>query len=407
MKKLLLSGTVLAGMAFAPAAAQAQLSIDLSGFYRGYAVYADNDETTTAASSDDLRQFDLTHDAEIHFTGETTLDNGLTVGFHAEHDLGGSYSSTEDRTKTDEVYVYFQGSWGRVNVGQEDGAGYLLQVAAPSADSNVDGLRTTVQRFNFAVPGAAAVMAGAFTPGQSSILDYDMAQGRYAEKISYLTPKFSGFQAGVSWAPELTDDCAEGDPAAIVGPAGCYANGNQVGNNIFGMNFDDNAGHYEHLVEVAARWDGEFDQVGLSIGGGWGRSNLEAPLGGAGLGTDDRTQWNAGINVTFQQFSLGGAYLFDDNGATGPFDSETFLVGLGWDNGPWHAGASWLNATHEQGVGSSETDIDRITVGGTYTFGPGMTFRGAVAWGELEDGAGAGALDSNLTQVTFGTEINF
>ena len=34
-----------------------------------------------------------------------------------------------------------------------------------------------------------------------------------------------------------------------------------------------------------------------------------------------------------------------------------------------------------------EEKADRLTVGGGYSFGPGMTFRGAVAWGEKEVGS--------------------
>ena len=133
MKKLLLSSAAVAmGLAFA-APAQAQgVTLDLGGHMKGYVGYVDQD--TNAGTEN--RELDIFRETEIHFTGETTLDNGLTVGFHAEADADGA-----DGFNLDESYAYFSGSWGRVNFGEEDGAAYLLQVAAPSADSNIDGLR--------------------------------------------------------------------------------------------------------------------------------------------------------------------------------------------------------------------------------------------------------------------------
>jgi hypothetical protein len=63
-------------------------------------------------------------------------------------------------------------------------------------------------------------------------------------------------------------------------------------------------------------------------------------------------------------------------------------------------------------------EVDKLTVGGGYSFGPGMTFRGAVAWGNVDysedanavavrdlNGVTAGSTD--FTQITVGTDIKF
>lgn len=119
LKKVLLAGTALVGLALASAPANAEVKLGLGGFMLGYGVHADSD-------INNRRDLDFKRVAEAHISGETTLDNGLTVGFHTEQSLGGA-------TLTDEAYTYFSGGWGRVNFGAEDGAAYLLQVAAPSA----------------------------------------------------------------------------------------------------------------------------------------------------------------------------------------------------------------------------------------------------------------------------------
>lgn len=343
MKNVLLAGTALLGVAIFAAPAQAQLNLDLGGHFRGYVVYSDDE------AGSDLVEYDLRRDVEIHFTGETTLDNGLTVGVHVEQFVGDdSLANT-----TDEVYAYFSGNWGRVNFGSEDGAAYLLQVAAPSADSNVDGLRTNIQAIDTAV-----------------VLDYAHADFKNTDRLTYLTPKFNGFQAGVSYAFE--------------------AGQNEVGNNLAPMNLED----IENLWEVAARWDGEFEGLGLSLGAGYSRAS-DVTVGAA---TDTLKTWNVGANVAWNQFAFGGAYLqnkFDSNKV------KTWVVGAAWDNGPYHVGVSYLDKDFDGAI----ADADRLTIGGGYAFGPGMSFRGAVAFGDAESASAGGKED--FTQVTIGTDIQF
>src|SRR5690606_2421378 len=106
-----------AAFALLAPAAQAEIKLDLGGYFKGYAGYSDQDTA-------DLRDFDLKRKSEIFFEGETTLDNGLTVGYHGE--LFQENSATGDEN-LEASYLYMSGNWGRVNVGRENGAAYLLQ----------------------------------------------------------------------------------------------------------------------------------------------------------------------------------------------------------------------------------------------------------------------------------------
>jgi len=404
MKKLLIATTAVAGLAMFATPALAQgLSLDLGGFYRGYALNIDDD----APAASNIRDFDLRHDSEVYFTGEVTLDNGLTVGVHNEIDLGHENNAAAPNglftDTTDETYAYFSGNWGRVNVGREDGAQYLLQVAAPSADSNVDGLRQYFNGMGFygadilaglGINGWAAATA-ALGSANNKGLDYANDQGRYSNKLTYFTPKFNGFQAGVSYAPEVTDGLKT------------------INNGVLGMAPDNNAGEYEDLWEIAARWDGEYNGVGLSFGAGYGNADVELATGAGTLGSDDRTQWNLAAAATWNQFSAGIVYKEDDHGinatAAGHLEEEnTWVFGLAWDQGPWHVGASFMNADYERRA-ATDIEIDRYTFGAGYEFGPGMSFRGAVAFGNYDNSLGAAGAgnDKDFTQVTLGTEVNF
>lgn len=388
MKKVLLAGTALLGLAAVSSPAAAEVNLDLGGYFRGYGVYADNDEVGTAAAGDDLRQFDFRRDTEIHFSGETTTDNGLTLGFHYEQAIGGAVD-------TDEAYMYFSGGWGRVNFGSEDGAAYLLQVAAPSADSNVDGMRVYIQGLNSDGWNDNDFNDGDFAGEE---LEYDHADFENTDRFTYLTPKWNGFQAGLSYAPEQGQ--------------------NGVGNNIAGMAFDDNAGDFEDLWEAGARWDGEFEGFGISVGAGYSNASTEEDAAAGGAGSDDLETWNAGANVTFGAFSVGAAYHTTNNsvtptGAAGNTDedTDTWVAGLGWDNGPYHLGASYLSRDYGNaaaaGVGADDLEVERFTVGGGMTYGAGATFRGAVAFGDADDNDAATTADPDFLQVTVGTDVQF
>src|SRR5687768_16582087 len=191
MKKLLLTSALVGGLAFVASPAMAEVDLGLGGHFKGYVTWHDQDEAAGA----DVREFDIIRETEIHFTGETTLDNGLTVGFHAETEADG-YAGGGDSLDVEESYAYFAGNWGRVNFGSEDGANYLLQVAAPAADSNIDGIRQYVNPLNYAAFEIAA-LAG-FTN-----IDYAADASGYADKLTYISPVFNGFQAGFSYTPDV------------------------------------------------------------------------------------------------------------------------------------------------------------------------------------------------------------
>src|ERR1017187_2030590 len=215
MKKLLMcSAAVALGLAVAHPAKADGIKLDLAGHFKGYVTWLSQDTPDTTPSTNE-RHFDILRETEIHFTGETTLDNGLTVGVDHEADLD-SEGGAADFFRTEESYAYFSGAWGRVNFGKEDGANYLLQVAAPSADENYDGLRQYINPENvllagggntlfIAIPNLTGRVGGLGSRGfiNTGKLDYANDSTGYSNKITYLTPVWSGFQAGGSYTPSM------------------------------------------------------------------------------------------------------------------------------------------------------------------------------------------------------------
>lgn len=344
MNKLMLGAAAVAlTLAVSPAFAadDSGVKLGLGGHFKGYVNYSDEDSA---------KAVDFLRDTEVHFGGETTLDNGLTVGAHIEATADGA-----DGFGVDESYVYFAGSWGRVNAGREDGAAYLLQVAAPSADDNIDGIRQFINPVSFL--------------GDVSV-DYANDYAKSADKITYLSPVFSGFQAGVSYA---TED----------GPA------------TSGGNRSSASGVASDVMEGAVRYEGMVGSVGLIAGAGYTTA-----------GDNDFDQWNTGVDLDIGAFGLGAVYTTAEEGDA---EVDTWAIGTDYTTGPFKLGASYLNADGDASVSGLNVsgDLDRYAAGVVYSYGPGMTFRGSVGYTDVDASAGAFTGSEDATTVTIGTQVNF
>ena len=120
---------------------------------------------------------------------------------------------------------------------------------------------------------------------------------------------------------------------------------------------------------------------------------------------DDADEWNVGADLDIGAFGLGLVYTAA-NSDTLDADSDTWVVGGDYTVGPYKLGLSYLNADADIGT-DLNGDLDRYTGGVVYTYGPGMTFRGSVAYTEADVRAGSLAADEDATTVTVGTQINF
>ena len=107
--------TLAAGFAPSSALAADGIKLGLGGFFKeAYMATFDDDGEGELGNEHNTDGF--FNDAEIHFEGETTLDNGLTVGAHVE------LEGENDADQIDEAFVYFSGGFGEVQVGSNDDA---------------------------------------------------------------------------------------------------------------------------------------------------------------------------------------------------------------------------------------------------------------------------------------------
>lgn len=335
-KTLLLAGA--AAVLFAGAAQAEGLEMGLEGYASVYGVYVDQDTTG-------LSDFEIKKEMEIDVTGEVELDNGLTVG--ATIELQQDNNNASNDTDVQESYIYVEGGFGKVIAGKEYNAAYLMQVAAPAVDAELDGMDPTYH-----------VLSGVD-------LSYDMSNQTtltgdepMADKLTYVSPIFEGLQVGVSYTPDATVENSQG-----------------------AMSNDAT----EEALAFAARYATEVAGADLTIGAGWNQTDVSG-------NADDMDQWNVAFTAEKDAFTFGVAYHEYELGTT---EVDTIAAGVNYETGAFNYGLSYLNQD------DSTDDINRYMAGVNYTYGPGMTLNGSVAL--VDDSIN----NNDATIVAVGTVINF
>jgi hypothetical protein len=284
------------------------------------------------------------NDTEVHVRANATADNGLMYGVHIEIESGAA------NLDYDEAGIYVSGNFGRIEAGDEDGASDVLAVYAPAVGINqLDG--------DFDLFSSSG--AGGNIGGRPSVSYFKVPDSSDATKITYFTPVFSGFQAGISYAPQGTQN----DSVIVTNPVGLnsdYVEGGIVYKNTFGG------------ISVA---------TSVTAGHAYGNSTSVAAT------RNEYTAWAFGGKLGYAGFKIGGSYV-DQGGATigtgsiGNAATAPRTAGPGEDP-QWRSRSSYnIGGTYTTGpvgvgiqYGSLDTSFgnaDAIAVGGNYVLAPGL-----------------------------------
>lgn len=392
MKKLLLGTTALIGAAAIATAASAQqpLSVTVGGYVQFDAAAVSQDSDTN------LRGHDFRTSTEIHVRAEGTTDNGLTYGAVVE--LEGDQGSTDQSYSTgdgDENHIYLSGGWGRLEFGDKKGAADTsgLALTAPG-DFGLGGVVADEESYrDFIVAfGDATTIA---TYGWLNEM-YEVMNSDTHTKITYYTPVFNGFQAGLSYTP----DGAEQGQNTGRSEAGAAATGMPT------------IGNYEDIVEAAIVWNYAFgNNVGLGLGATYVTADYETKGLAAASHREDLSGFNLAANVTFGGFTIGGSYI--DLGDSGTLessavydDTDAFTLGVQYEFGPYIIGANALMADLEEDTAGNEIDYDAYSFGGTWAVAPGFVTYAEATFFDY-DAENASRTDQDGSVVLVGTRIAF
>lgn len=381
MKKLLSTTAILGAVAFATSANAADLQVNVGGFLDFQAGYVSDDIVSETAGVPTANEVNFNNDAEIHFTVDGKADNGLEYGAVIELEADISADNTTQAKNTggnaDKTYLYLQGGFGRFELGGNTDAAEALSVNSStfaSATGGVDG-----DFYRYAAPTTTAAFVDNFLVRPDLVLANNIAGAATgpinedATKATYYTPRFAGFQAGVSYLPNSGSTGTTSAVSAATGFEDVFSGG----------------------INYAAQWDAIGFKAALT---GQTGDNKTA-------GQPDLQAWDVGANLSFAGFTVGGSYgdLDDSLGAT--FDTNYWDAGIGYAAGAFSASATYLNS--ESGPNGGD-EFDNLVVGVDYKLAPGLTPYAEVSFFEYDGGAGAGvANDNEGTVVILGTELSF
>jgi outer membrane protein OmpU len=343
MKKILLGTTALIGAALLASAASAESPKVTVGGFSDFQVGFANDDFDAAQ-----RSYGFRNDNEINFSIDGVADSGLKYG--AEIDLEADVTADADGEGLNaaRTYLYLEGNWGRFELGSNEGSDQALKVDASNIARATGGIDGDFTYFNNGVP-AVGVTPFIVTPDlpvmYGSLSDQGDETTNNNNKITYYTPRFSGFQLGLSFAPDQTD---RGQTVTRV---------------------DTTAGQAENIISGGVNYEGQWDQIGLaaSATGEWG--NAEA------TGFEDLAAYALGAKISYAGFSLAGSWAdWGDSltTAVSNTDADYWTLGLAYDGGIWGVSATYLDSSFDP-AGVTEHEFQNFVVGADYKLAPGLT----------------------------------
>lgn len=371
MKKYLLGTTALvaAGMLGMAGGAQAQpkpVQVSVGGYNSQWVSWVNQSNIFGGGNGKDIH-VDQQNESEIHFNGRTTLENGITVGFRVE------LEAATEGDQIDESYMFIEGKFGRFELGSVNNVAYRMKYAAP--DSFTRGSLNEGNVWNFVANSSNSP----FFNSQINMTGLRFFDND-SEKVNYYTPRFAGFQLGVSYIPESSQDQTNVPQRNTNGTAGAgYQRGFAAGANY-------------------VRTFGEFN-VAASVGYmHWNApDNINAP---------DPDAYSAGLQLGYGGFKIGGGWSKISGGrvmGAGTAASPTFanarrLDGYSWDAGiqyvfgPASVSLNYFYGKNDSNllttVNPQEDKLTAVALNGKYTIGPGVSLEAMVFHGEIENGTG-------------------
>ncbi len=341
MKQILLGTTALvaASLVTAPAMAAERIQLEIRGYHVGGISYSDGDftsfsydEYTDTSASDsgigDYNEINFGSDSEVHFRGSTTLDNGLEVSFKAELELEDDADVDGDADAIDEVYIQFDGGFGRVQFGQNDGAMDQMAVVAPLIFKEHGHSDSDLDPFDSLGWGNPIDTVGDYTGDDI--------------KLTYFTPSFNGLQIGAS----LTPNPCKND----TGYSDCSF-------TTMGRNY----------IEVSATWEMEVESFEFAASAGFGAGESS----GSG---EEPSEWTLGAAIETAGFTIGGSFKDTNTSGNSTRDETHWDAGISYETGPWSFNIAYgaMDVEYTSGGVRYTEEATSWIAGAVYSYGPGM-----------------------------------
>ena len=369
MRKLLLASSALV-LAAAPAMAadNNNLKLQLSGYADFRAGFFDQDSDNSAAAAETHRDFET--EAKLNFDvighAQNNVEYGGRVSLWNGANANDGFNGGSNDMHIHEAYAYMGGNFGKILLGDSTGASDLFVYAPVVGEGQVDGSYS-----DFTSNATLAPFFPAYIDNEET-----------STKATYYTPVFSGFQVGVSYAPQFYD----------------YGQNVVKYHNAFSTTTNDQPTPYDDFIEAAAQYNTDYKNFNIKLSGLLSTANRSSSFGaacgtGAGQLCQDFTSWGLGGQVGFGGFTVGGSY--NDGGdylaPVGTNDDQyTWSLGGTYEFGKAGVGISYLQgAGWTSGLGYVQ-NYTSVGVGGEYNWLPGLVTSADFVYFDQAQRAGSG-----------------
>jgi len=376
MKKQLLTSTALVAagaIAFSGAALAKRPALSVGGNATQIIGIGSNDAAFDEAQGQRVG-LDTHSDAEIHFNGSVTLDNGIRIRTRVELEgnslpnagIGGNVSNGGQAAGTaedfiDEHWMRISGSFGEVRLGSTDAAAQAMTTGYLGTWGTGVGQLLAFDTTDW-ITRPGTVSAG--TVGR-----IDLSSD--SEQITYYTPRMSGFQLGVSYIPVAQEDVNNQRSLSSAGDSDGWS---------FGANYV-----------------GKFGGANIGVAAGYAFANEST------VNRDDPNRWGVAGRVDVGAIRVQASWVeIDDQkniatGLTAAAGSEFFEAGVRYSQGPNAYSLTFLSSETTGTPGATTADETEVmAVAYRRTLGPGVTWAVTAHFADFKDGAaGAAAANSN------------
>jgi len=409
MKKLLLGTTTLIGAAslFAGVALAETPKVTVGGYANFEAGYVSDDMDNTATATQNgisERPQAFRNDTQVDFKIDGKNDAGLGYGGEVDLLADTSVDVLGRGVNASKTFVYVDGNWGRFEGGSNVGADGTLKVDAGTIARATGGINGDWSYFanvndQFLAQAALPLAYGTTITGIGAGLGTNLTGNHTEEnlnKVTYYTPRWQGFQVGVSYLPD------------------------QINRGQTTFRYDQFGGQSDNIWAGGLNYDNKFGDFGLAAAatGEWGSSQLNT--------YEDLKAFALGAKLSYMGASLAGSYgdWGKSNTAKAANSKKTYYWDLGaaYEYGPFGASVTYLYSSVDCGTNAAFTNVpggcglgdvngknkfDSVSVGTDYKLAPGLTPYAEVTWYDENSALASGANDNKGYVVIVGTQLNF
>lgn len=315
-------------------------------------------------------------EAQANIQAQRIFDNGMVLGAHSDfllyHDAqsGDNY----DSDTIEKIYLFAQTGFGRVEIGQQDGAAYTLGLVGPITNEQVTLENRNISLFRDpATGGDIGKLFKSVTTVRST--------SNFA-KINYVSPRLLGIQIGASFTPK---------PVRTPLP--------------FTGNLPNDPNQQQNIWEVAATYTGYFSNLALGLSAGFAQGSVR----NRNAAGDSLSDWALGTQLAYPvgsvKLSLGGAYhesnayllKLDQVLARARTHASHLSATVEW--GSWIAGGEYSSANAK---GPVDYDITGYQLSAGYKINDNLQLTGGWQWYDYSSNAGVFYNGSPMIRVNAG-----